>query len=80
MKLARTAVGASCACAALVAHADIAVGVTLSATASATSLGIPEKSAIALPPATMGAQKVSHIADALGATRELVGVHSVFTT
>jgi branched-chain amino acid transport system substrate-binding protein len=42
-------------------YADITVGVTLSATGPAASLGIPEKNTIALLPATIAGQKVSYI-------------------
>lgn len=41
--------------------ADINVGVTLSATGPAASLGIPEKNTIALLPQTIGGQKVNYI-------------------
>ncbi|WP_153117790.1 ABC transporter substrate-binding protein [Rhodocyclus tenuis] len=44
-----------------VAHADINVGVTLSATGPAASLGIPEKNTIPLLPTTIGGQKVNYI-------------------
>ena len=47
--------------AALSAHADINVGVTLSATGPAASLGIPEKNTIALMPKTIGGQKINYI-------------------
>jgi branched-chain amino acid transport system substrate-binding protein len=43
------------------AHADVNIGVTLSATGPAASLGIPEKNTIALLPKTMGGQKVNYI-------------------
>src|SRR5215471_1818560 len=43
------------------AHADINVGVTLSATGPAASLGIPEKNTIALLPQTVAGQKVNYI-------------------
>src|SRR5438132_6577540 len=43
------------------AHADINVGVTISATGPAASLGIPEKNTIALMPQTIGGQKVNYI-------------------
>jgi len=43
------------------ALADINVGVTLSATGPAASLGIPEKNTIALLPTTIGGQKVNWI-------------------
>ena len=42
-------------------HADINVGVTLSATGPAASLGIPEKNTVALLPATIAGQKVNYI-------------------
>jgi branched-chain amino acid transport system substrate-binding protein len=45
----------------LVARADIKIGVTLSATGPAASLGIPEKNTIDLLPKEMGGQKVSYI-------------------
>ena len=44
-----------------VARADINVGVTLSATGPAASLGIPEKNTIALMPQSIGGQKVNYI-------------------
>ena len=40
---------------------DINVGVSLSATGPAASLGIPEKNTIALLPTTIGGQKVNYI-------------------
>ena len=43
------------------ALADINVGVSLSATGPAASLGIPEKNTIALLPTTIGGQKVNYI-------------------
>lgn len=46
---------------AFAAQADINVGVTLSATGPAASLGIPEKNTIALMPKTIGGQKVNYI-------------------
>ena len=44
-----------------VAIADINVGVTLSATGPAASLGIPEKNTIELLPTTIGGEKVNWI-------------------
>jgi branched-chain amino acid transport system substrate-binding protein len=41
------------------AHADVNVGVTLSTTGPAASLGIPEKNTIALMPTTIGGQKIN---------------------
>ena len=46
---------------ATLALADINVGVTVSATGPAASLGIPEKNTIALMPQTIGGQKVNYI-------------------
>jgi branched-chain amino acid transport system substrate-binding protein len=43
------------------AFADINVGVTVSATGPAASLGIPEKNTIALLPTSIGGQKVNYI-------------------
>lgn len=43
------------------AQADINVGVVLSATGPAASLGIPEKNTIALLPQSMGGEKVNYI-------------------
>ncbi|MFP3747661.1 branched-chain amino acid ABC transporter substrate-binding protein, partial [Achromobacter sp. SIMBA_011] len=44
-----------------VAHADVKIGVTLSATGPAASLGIPEKNTIALLPKEIGGQKVDYL-------------------
>ena len=46
---------------ATLAHADINVGVTVSATGPAASLGIPEKNTIALMPTTIAGQKINYI-------------------
>ena len=43
------------------AQADVNVGVTVSATGPAASLGIPEKNTIALMPTTIGGQKINYI-------------------
>ncbi len=43
------------------AQADINVGVTLSATGPAASLGIPEKNTFELLPATIGGEKINYI-------------------
>jgi len=58
------------------ALADINIGVSVSATGPAASLGIPEKNSIALLPATMGGQKVNYIvlddaSDPTAATRNI---------
>ncbi len=51
----------SLAFAASVAQAEVKVGVVLSATGPAASLGIPEKNTIALLPTSIGGEKVSYI-------------------
>jgi branched-chain amino acid transport system substrate-binding protein len=61
MKIGKLVVAITAACSAFVVHADITVGVTLSATGPAASLGIPEKNTIALLPAMIGGQKVNYI-------------------
>jgi len=57
----RVLASAVLALAAGAALADINVGVTVSATGPAASLGIPEKNTIALMPQTIGGQKVNYI-------------------
>jgi len=67
------------------ALADINVGVTLSATGPAASLGIPEKNTIDLLPKTMAGQKVNYIVlddasdttTAVKNTRKLISEHKV---
>jgi len=67
------------------ALADINVGVTVSATGPAASLGIPEKNTIALMPKTIGGQKINYIvlddaSDTTAAvtnTRKLITEHKV---
>ncbi len=67
------------------AWADITVGVTLSATGPAASLGIPEKNTVALMPKTIAGQKVNYIvlddaSDTSAATsnaRKLISEHKV---
>ena len=61
MKLLNPLLLAGLLAASLSAHADINVGVTLSATGPAASLGIPEKNTIALMPKTIGGQKINYI-------------------
>ena len=60
-KLFRTLLALSLSGAAASALADITIGVTLSATGPAASLGIPEKNTVPLMPTTMGGQKVKYI-------------------
>ena len=61
MKLNKTLLALAALCAATLAHADVNVGVTLSATGPAASLGIPQKNTIALMPTTIGGQKINYI-------------------
>lgn len=53
-------IAALCATAAA-SWADVNVGVTISATGPAASLGIPEKNTISLMPKTIGGQKINYI-------------------
>lgn len=61
MKFCKSLILASLITAALSAHADINVGVTLSATGPAASLGIPEKNTVAMMPKTIGGHKINYI-------------------
>jgi branched-chain amino acid transport system substrate-binding protein len=68
-----------------IATADITIGVTLSATGPAASLGIPEKNTVALLPTVMAGQKVNYIVlddasdttTAVKNTRKLITEHKV---
>ena len=62
MKLKRNLVALAATLAVVtLAHADVNVGVTVSATGPAASLGIPEKNTIALMPQTIGGEKINYI-------------------
>ena len=61
MKFVRTLLAAALSALALAAQADITVGVTVSATGPAASLGIPEKNTIDIMPRSIGGQKVNYI-------------------
>jgi branched-chain amino acid transport system substrate-binding protein len=61
MKLRLIALAAAGLFTTALAHADITVGVVVSATGPAASLGIPEKNTVALLPRTIGGQKVNYI-------------------
>ena len=67
--------------AATLAHADVNVGVTLSATGPAASLGIPEKNTIALMPQNIGGQKVNYIVldDASDTTQAVSNTRKLIT-
>ena len=74
---AKLVVAIGLAVAATLVNADINVGVTVSATGPAASLGIPEKNTIALMPQTIGGQRrvVAAFAEAIVAIRpELAAV------
>jgi branched-chain amino acid transport system substrate-binding protein len=57
----RAVLGAAVLCWAAAAAAQVKIGVTLSTTGPAVSLGIPEKNTIALLPRTVGGQSVEYI-------------------
>ena len=61
MQIRKLALLLSALCAAGAALADITVGVSLSATGPAASLGIPEKNTFALLPSTLGGEKVKWV-------------------
>ena len=63
------------------ALADINVGVTVSSTGPAASLGIPEKNTIAIMPATIAGQKVNYIVldDASDTTKAVANTRRLIT-
>ncbi len=61
MKYYKSLILASLITTALSANADVNVGVSLSATGPAASLGIPEKNTVAIMPKTIGGQKINYI-------------------
>ncbi len=73
--------GAALLAAAATAQADITVGVTVSATGPAASLGIPEKNTIALMPTSIGGQKVNYIVldDASDTTAAVANTRKLIT-
>jgi branched-chain amino acid transport system substrate-binding protein len=66
---------------ATVAHAQISIGVTLSATGPAASLGIPEKNSFELLPTTIGGEKVNWIVldDASDTTRAVTNTRRLIS-
>ena len=74
-------VGLMAALAANLAVADINVGVTVSATGPAASLGIPEKNTFSLMPTTIAGQKVNYIVldDASDTTTAVKNVRKMLT-
>ncbi|MDQ6621671.1 MAG: ABC transporter substrate-binding protein [Pseudomonadota bacterium] len=79
-KLSRALIGA-CALVASVASADINVGVSLSTTGPAASLGIPEKNTFELLPSTIGGEKVNWIIldDASDTTRAVTNTRKLIS-
>jgi branched-chain amino acid transport system substrate-binding protein len=65
----------------LAASADVTIGVTLSATGPAASLGIPEKNTIELLPATLGGEKIKWIVldDASDTTRAVTNTRKLIS-
>lgn len=63
------------------AHADITIGVTLSATGPAASLGIPEKNTIEILPASIGGEKIKWIVldDASDTTRAVTNTRKLIS-
>ena len=78
---AKLVVAIGLAAAASLVQADINVGVTVSATGPAASLGIPEKNTIALMPQTIGGQKVNYIVldDASDTTTAVANARKLIT-
>ena len=78
---AKFAIALGLAAAATLVNADINVGVTVSATGPAASLGIPEKNTIALMPQTIGGQKVNYIVldDASDTTTAVANARKLIT-
>ncbi len=81
MKLLKSLLAAALATAALAAHADITVGVTVSATGPAASLGIPEKNTIDLMPKQIGKYKVNYVVldDASDTTAAVTNARKLIT-
>ncbi len=75
------ALAAAAALALNTARADINVGVTVSATGPAASLGIPEKNTIALMPTTIAGQKINYIVldDASDTTKAVSNTRKLIT-
>ena len=63
------------------AYADITVGVTVSATGPAASLGIPEKNTVAMMPKTIAGQKINYIVldDASDTTAAVANTRKLIT-
>ena len=84
MKLSRTTTALAAAIAfalAVPAQADITVGITVSATGPAASLGIPQKNTMELLPATIGGEKVKWVLldDASDTTKAVTNAKKLVT-
>ena len=81
MNFKKTLVALAATLATTFAHADVNVGVTVSATGPAASLGIPEKNTIALMPQTIGGQKINYIVldDASDTTQAVSNTRKLIT-
>ncbi len=81
MKFPKTLVLLAACAASLAARADINVGVTVSATGPAASLGIPEKNTIALMPKTIAGQTINYIVldDASDTTAAVANTRKLIT-
>jgi branched-chain amino acid transport system substrate-binding protein len=81
MKFLKPVALAAAMLASTLALADINVGVTVSATGPAASLGIPEKNTIALMPKTIGGQKINYIVldDASDTTAAVTNTRKLIT-
>ncbi|HUN93536.1 MAG TPA: ABC transporter substrate-binding protein [Burkholderiaceae bacterium] len=81
MTLKNLLVLAACAAAMTAALADVKVGITISATGPAASLGIPEKNTVALLPSTIGGEKIDYVVldDASDTTQAVVNTRKLIT-
>ena len=81
MNFKKTLVALAATLATTFAYADVNVGVTVSATGPAASLGIPEKNTIALMPQTIGGQKINYIVldDASDTTQAVSNTRKLIT-
>jgi branched-chain amino acid transport system substrate-binding protein len=75
----RTAIALALVCSASAAVAQVKIGVTLSTTGPAASLGIPEKNTIALLPQEMGGKSVQYIVldDASDTSKAVQNTHKL---
>ena len=81
MKFRKSLILASLLASTVSAYADINVGVTVSATGPAASLGIPEKNTVAMMPKTIAGQKINYIVldDASDTTAAVANTRKLIT-